>query len=183
MNWGEHKMERRTILKLVAAGVLPGSSGLVQLGCASGDYRPEFFSASQLDLLDALSELILPGDEHSPGARAAKVARYIDVMVADGSSELQASWQSGLGAVSELAQQRFERDFLDCDAAQQDAIVAEMARNEDEPQTPAERFFGRLKQMTVDGYYSSEVGIHQELGYQGNTAVDEFPGCTHEAHQ
>ena len=176
-------MERRTILKLVAAGVLPGSSALVQLGCASGDYRPEFFSASQLDLLDALSELILPGDEHSPGARAAKVARYIDVMVADGSSELQASWQSGLGAVSELAQQRFERDFLDCDAAQQDAIVAEMARNEDEPQTPAERFFGRLKQMTVDGYYSSEVGIHQELGYQGNTAVDEFPGCTHEAHQ
>ena len=103
-------------------------------------------------------------------------------MVADGSSDLQANWQAGLGAVSELAQQRFERDFLDCDPAQQDAIMAEMARNEEEPQTPAERFFGRLKQMTLDGYYTSEVGIHQELGYQGNTAVDEFPGCTHEAH-
>lgn len=175
-------MERRTVLKLVAAGVLPGSSGLLQLGCAPSDYRPEFFSASQLDLLDALSELILPADEHSPGARSAKVARYIDVMVADGPSDLQASWQSGLGAVSELAQQRFERDFLDCDAAQQDAIMAEMARSEDEPQTVAERFFGRLKQMTLDGYYTSEVGIHQELGYRGNTAVDEFPGCTHEAH-
>ena len=176
-------MERRTILKLVAAGVLPGSSGLVQFGCASGDYRPEFFSASQLDVLDALSELILPADDHSPGARVAKVARYIDVMVADGSSDLQASWQSGLAAVSELARQRFERDFLDCDAAQQDAIVAEMAGNEDQQRSATERFFGRLKRMTIDGYYTSEVGIHQELGYQGNTAVDEFPGCTHEAHQ
>jgi len=182
MHGGDGNMERRTILKLVAAGVLPGTGGLVQLGCGSGGYKPEFFSASQLDLVDVLSELILPSDDHSPGARAAKVARYIDVMVADGSSELQASWKSGLEAVSDQAQERFGRDFLDCDAAQQDAIVAEMARNEDEPQTPAERFFGRLKRMTIDGYYTSEIGIHQDLGYQGNTAVDEFPGCTHEAH-
>ena len=175
-------MERRTILKLVAAGVLPGSSGLVQLGCGSDGYTPEFFSASQLELVDALSELILPSDDHSPGARAAKVARYIDVMVADGSGELQASWNSGLEAVSELAEQRFGRDFIDCDASQRDAIVAEMANNEDDPRSAAERFFSRLKQMTIDGYYTSEIGIHQDLGYQGNTAVDEFPGCTHESH-
>ncbi len=182
MHGGEHKMERRTILKLVAAGVLPATGGLVQLGCGSRGYRPEFFSASQLDLVDALSELILPSDDHSPGARAAKVARYIDVMVADGSSELQASWKSGLAAVSEQSRERFGRDFSDCDAAQQDAIVADMARNEGQPQSAAERFFGRLKQMTIDGYYTSEIGIHQDLGYQGNTAVDEFPGCTHEEH-
>ena len=175
-------MERRTILKLVAAGVLPGSSGLVQLGCGSDGYKPEFFSALQLDMVDALSELILPSDDHSPGARAAKVARYIDVMVADGSSDLQAGWNSGLEAVSELAKQRFGRDLIDCDAGQRDAIVAEMANNEDDPRNAAERFFGRLKQMTIDGYYTSEIGIHQDLGYQGNTAVDEFPGCTHESH-
>ena len=175
-------MERRTILKLVAAGVLPGSSGLVQLGCGSGDYKPEFFSASQLDLVDTLSELILPSDDHSPGAQAAKVARYIDVMVADGSSDTQASWKSGLEAVSELAKQRFKRDFMDCDAAQRDAIMAAMASSEDEPRSAAERFFTRLKRMTIEGYYTSEIGIHQEFGYEGNTAVDEFPGCSHEAH-
>ena len=175
-------MERRTILKLVAAGVLPGSSGLVQIGCGSGDYKPEFFSASQLDLVDTLSELILPSDEHSPGAQAAKVARYIDVMVADGSSDLQTNWKSGLEAVSELAKQRFERDFMDCDAAQRDVIMAEMAGNEDEPRSAADRFFTRLKRMTIDGYYTSEIGIHDEMGYRGNTAVDEFQGCAHEGH-
>jgi hypothetical protein len=32
--------------------------------------------------------------------------------------------------------------------------------------------------MTVNGYYSSEIGIHQDLEYQGNTYVAEFPECT-----
>ncbi|MCY4188956.1 MAG: gluconate 2-dehydrogenase subunit 3 family protein [Bryobacterales bacterium] len=175
-------MERRTILKLAAAGILPGASGLVQLGCESGDYRPEFFSTAEIDLLDALSETILPADDRSPGARAAKVARYIDIMVADGPASARETWKSGLEAVSGLAQQRFERDFLDCGTDQQSAIVAEMARSEDDPQSVAERFFVLLKAMTIRGYYTSEIGIHQEFGYQGNTAIDEFPGCAHESH-
>jgi hypothetical protein len=47
------------------------------------------------------------------------------------------------------------------------------------PQTDLERFFVTLKQMTVVGYYSSEIGIHQDLEYQGNAYVSEFPECTH----
>ncbi len=37
--------------------------------------------------------------------------------------------------------------------------------------------------MTVDGYYTSKIGIHQDLEYKGNTAISEFPGCTHAEHQ
>jgi hypothetical protein len=37
--------------------------------------------------------------------------------------------------------------------------------------------------MTIDGYYTSKIGIHQELEYQGNTALAEFEGCTHPEHQ
>jgi hypothetical protein len=40
-----------------------------------------------------------------------------------------------------------------------------------------------VKQSTVDGYYLSDVGIHQELKYQGNEVLAEFPGCTHEEHK
>lgn len=57
--------------------------------------------------------------------------------------------------------------------------MARAAAGEAQPQTGLERFFLTLKQMTVDGYYSSEVGIHQDLEYQGNTYVAEFPGRTH----
>ena len=175
-------MERRTILKLVAAGVLPGSSGLVQLACRQDAYRPEFFSSSQIELLDSLTELILPSDDRSPGAKAAKVARYMDVIVSDGSPRAQESWRSGLDAVSGLARSRFQRRFVECDPAQQDEIVADISRNEGSPGSEAERFFILVKRATIDGYYTSQIGIHEDLGYQGNTAVDEFPGCSHEQH-
>ncbi len=175
-------MERRTLLKLVAAGVLPGSNGLVQIACTPEGYSPEFFSTPQIDLLDALTEVILPGDDHSPGAKAANVARYIDVIVADGTPETQESWRSGLDGVSKLTRNRFQREFVECDAAQRDEIVAEISRNEESPRSDEERFFARLKRATIDGYFTSRVGIHEELGYAGNTAVDEFVGCSHETH-
>ncbi len=175
-------MERRTVLKLVAAGVLPGSGGLVQLASAQDAYTPEFFSNSQLRLLDALTEVILPSDDHSPGAKAAKVARYIDVTVADGTRSLQRNWRSGLKAVAKLTKKRFKTEFADCDASQQDAIVAEMSRNEDNPSNELERFFTIMKNATVNGYYTSKTGIHEDLGYKGNTAVDEFAGCSHQEH-
>ncbi len=175
-------MERRTILRLVAAGVLPGSSGLVQLATGQDGYVPESFSAAEMTALDALTEVILPSDAHSPGARAAKVARYIDVVVADAGSGASQRWKSGLKAVSSIAASRFQRVFEECDSAQQDSIVAGLSRAEDKPGTEAERFFVLVKRATIEGYYTSQVGIDEELGYRGNTAIDEFPGCTHGGH-
>ena len=54
-----------------------------------------------------------------------------------------------------------------------------MARNEGDPTTELERFFAVLKRSTLDGYYTSKVGIHEDLNYQGNSALADFPGCTH----
>ena len=175
-------MKRRTVLKLVAAGVLPSTKGLIQLASAQDAYSPEFFSKSELGLMDALTEVILPADDQSPGARAAKVGRYIDVTVADGEPRVQQGWRHGLQAVAKRTKERFNKDFADCGAEQQDAIVAEMAQNEGEPGTELERFFAIVKRTTVDGYYTSRIGIHENLQYKGNTALGEFRGCTHSEH-
>ena len=51
------------------------------------------------------------------------------------------------------------------------------------PATLEERFFAALKRMTIEGYYTSAVGIHQDLNYQGNTAMADFPGCSHSEHK
>jgi Gluconate 2-dehydrogenase subunit 3 len=40
-----------------------------------------------------------------------------------------------------------------------------------------------LKNMTIDGYYTSKEGLTQELGWHGNTFLTEFTGCTHADHQ
>ena len=43
-------------------------------------------------------------------------------------------------------------------------------------------FFRLLKNLTADGYYTSRVGLLDELGYKGNSALPEFPSCTVPEH-
>jgi gluconate 2-dehydrogenase gamma chain len=180
-------MERRTALKVIAGAaaerLAPAQHHLVQIAAQSPPYRLQFFSAAQDKLLDRLAELIIPADDHSPGASAAKVSQFIDLMVANSNAEVRQAWTAGLQAVEAEAKSRFGKAFLELDAGQQDQILAVMAANEANPSTELERFFARLKSMTIDGYYTSPVGIHQELQYKGNTALAEFPGCTHPEHQ
>jgi hypothetical protein len=62
-------------------------------------------------------------------------------------------------------------------------IIANIAANETNPQSSLDRFFVRLKNMTVDAYYTSEIGIQKDLRYSGNQYVLKFEGCTHPEHQ
>jgi hypothetical protein len=42
---------------------------------------------------------------------------------------------------------------------------------------PEVRFFKELKRITVEGYYTSKIGIHDELQYKGNRILKEYVGC------
>ncbi len=181
-------MERRTALKLIAAGVIAerlegAHQHLVQIAQAPAAYKLQFFSAEQNLLLDRLTESIVPADDHSPGASAAQVSLFIDLMVANSRTDAQAQWLAGLRAVEDETRGRFGKPFLHCNAEQQDQILAAMSAHEGSPETELERFFARLKGMTADGYYTSTIGIHKELGYKGSAALAEFPGCTHPEHK
>ena len=178
-------MERRLLLKLIAAGFLPSSGsrqGLVSIATAATQYQPQFFSASQMGVLDQLTELIIPEDDHSPGAHAAEVNVYIDVVVSEASGDLKQRWQEGLAVLAGETKRRFNKEPVGCDTGELDHVVAAMAANEQNPSTALDRFFPLLKRATIDGYYTSKIGIHEDLQYQGNTALSEFPGCTHEEH-
>jgi hypothetical protein len=170
-------MERRVILKLVAAGFLaPAAEG-------QDSYRPLFFTPEDMETLDRLTEILIPADDHSPGASAARVNRFLDVVVSEGPEAGRSIWREGLDLVDAEAQRLFQRAFRACELAHQEQVVATMARNELNPSTDLERFFRTVKRMTIDGYYTSKIGIHQELEYQGNTALAAFEGCTHPEHQ
>ena len=184
-------MERRIALQLIAAGFLApraeaapaGLVGLAPAQAAATPYEPKFFTADEMTALDRLTEILIPADDRSPGASAALVNRFADVIVGEGSPSARAAWKSGLAAVDAESNRRFGNSFNACNAAQQAQIVAAMAGNEGAPSNDLERFFAILKRMTIDGYYTSRIGIHQELEYQGNTVLAEFPGCTHPEHQ
>jgi hypothetical protein len=178
-------MERRLLLKLIAAGFLPGAAsqpGLVSIATGATAYQPQYFSTAEMGVLDRLTELIIPEDDHSPGAHAAELNVYIDVVVSEASDDVKQRWRKGLAAAAEETNRRFNKGLSDCDNGELDQVVAAMAANEQTPSTALDRFFPLLKRATIDGYYTSKIGIHQDLQYQGNTAVSEFPGCTHDEH-
>ena len=51
----------------------------------------------------------------------------------------------------------------------------------DDPAMPV-RLFRLIKSLTADGYYTSRIGLVDELGYTGNTALASFPSCTIKEH-
>ncbi|MGH9751780.1 MAG: gluconate 2-dehydrogenase subunit 3 family protein [Blastocatellia bacterium] len=150
---------------------------------AKAPYKAKFFNADQLALVATISELIIPTDDHSPGAIAAEVPEFIDLMISEASAETKKAWTDGLAAMDKLSQTRNGIPFNKAAKDQQIAILTEISKNEAKPQTQEERFFRAIKNITIDGYYTSKIGIHQELKYKGNTYLSEFKGCTHPEHQ
>jgi hypothetical protein len=49
------------------------------------------------------------------------------------------------------------------------------------PEMPV-RLFRLVKNLTADGYYTSRVGLLEELGYTGNTALAQFRACEVREH-
>jgi hypothetical protein len=176
-------MERRELLKLVALTALSPKVNLLQTAAACPmdaapakpdlpQYKLQFFSEDESRLLDRLMEMIIPADSHSPGAHATKTNFFADLIVATSDDSVKKQWQDGLRLIREEAARSSLAEAL-----------RKAAVNEGNPQTELEQFFALLKQMTVDGYYTSATAIHQDMEYLGNTYLAAFPGCTHPEHQ
>jgi gluconate 2-dehydrogenase gamma chain len=142
-----------------------------------------FFTEEENRAVTEMSERIIPGDDSSPGAKAARVNEYIDLIVSESPDVTKQNWREGLAAINKMSRDRYGVAFADASAAQQVELLTEISKNEKSPATVEERFFRTVKYATVDGYYTSEIGIKQELRYKGNTYLKEFTGCTHPEHQ
>jgi hypothetical protein len=174
-------MERRAVLKIVALtalshklNALPGAamSHMQASPAVPTAYSLQFFSEEESRLLDQLMEMIIPADDHSPGAHEAQTNLFADLMVATSDNAVKKQWQDGIRLMREEANGSSLTDALHRAAA-----------NEENPTTDLERFFVLLKQMTVNGYYTSEIGIHKDMEYIGNAYLGAFPECTHPEHQ
>jgi len=128
-----------------------------------------FLTPAEYALLDELSELIIPTDAHSPGARVAGVAGYIDARLAESlEPDWQARWRTGLQAVEALSRELNGKPLLETTPDQRVSVLTRMAAGEADPKTPLDYFFKELKWWTVFGYYTSQIGIHRDQEYKGN---------------
>jgi hypothetical protein len=171
-------LTRREVIKLGAVATVAATLGVTEsLAQTVTQAAPAFLTPDQFALLDELSEMIIPTDAHSPGAKAAKVAAYIDARLAEAFEEsTKTVWRDGLTLVDRLAQEMNGKPFLQSSPDQRIAVLTRMAQNEGKPEKPEEVFFAELKGHVVHAYYTSEIGIKQEMEYKGNVYLAEFVG-------
>jgi gluconate 2-dehydrogenase gamma chain len=138
---------------------------------------PKFFSPAQLLIVSRLADLIIPPTD-TPGAAAAGVPAYIDLVVNE-DPVLQTTFREGLLRLDALSASKFNgTTFLQLAEPQQIEILT--ALSEATGQDGA--FFHALKNLTADGYYTSRIGLMQELGYNGDAVLAAFPQSTIPEH-
>jgi hypothetical protein len=137
-----------------------------------------FFTPAQHALVDELCETIVPADSHSGGAKAAKVVDYIEQVVRESTDDRQkALWREGLRLIDLMSQHYNGKSFVDASSDDRIAVLTVLSDNGQMTDLPEVRFFHELKALTVRGYYTSKIGIHDELEYKGNRILQEFVGC------
>jgi len=85
---------------------------------------------AQYVTVERLVEAIIPTDERSPGARDARVADYMDLLLAEADEGLRKDWLAGLAALDAESTKRFDRGFAKLEAAQTDALLTDISAYE-----------------------------------------------------
>ena len=152
---------------------------------SDANWKPLFFDDHQNETVIALTELIIPATE-TPGAKAAQVNRYFDLVLNESEPDRQKQALEGLSWIDGRALKLHGKPFIDLTTEQQTALLEPLAdsKNKNPEDETGVRFFDELKGWTIFAYYSSEIGSVQELHYDGANYHTEFPGaCKHPEHQ
>jgi gluconate 2-dehydrogenase gamma chain len=141
---------------------------------SSGPYKPKCFTASEYAALQRLADLIIPADEHSKGALDAGAPEFIDFLSSQ-SAELAEIYTGGFAWLDHEMNKRYGAGFVAATPEQQTALLDLIAyRKNDSPQLgPGIRFFTWVRNMTVDAFYTSKIGM-DDVGFMGNGAMSEF---------
>ena len=176
-------MRRREALKtLAAAAVLPqaakklGTRRAAPAEAPKDDWKPLVFDEHQNRTVTLLAELIIPRTD-TPGATDAQVNRYIDRMLADSPPSARREFLGGLAWLNGYSNDKYGAPFVDLKQDQQVETLKVISSHPG----PGLRFFRLMKRYTADGYYTSKVGLEQELKWGSNPAT-EPPGCPHGDH-
>lgn len=144
------------------------------------EYVPQFFTPEEFAAIVAFAATLIPTDE-TPGAREAHVPQFLDFVIhsaAEYAPEMQQQWRT-------FAQHLQSAGFAQQTPAQQVEFVQHLARGENDPQQADDLFplYKQAKRLIVFAYYTSRVGLIDNLEYKGLAYLTVFPGCDHPEHQ
>ncbi len=140
---------------------------------AGGRYTPRALSIHQFRTLERLTDLIVPAEGSKPGAVQCGVAAWIDSLL-EVNAELKGRYATGLAWLDEAMAARASADFVSATPEQQTSLLDLIAyRGHRSPGLdPGIDFFILARRMTVDGFYTSPVGMRDV--YLGNSPQETF---------
>ena len=142
-------------------------------------YTPKFFTAHDYKTLQTLCQTIFPADADSGGAIEAGAPEFIDLLTSE-NQDYQRILGGGIMWLDNSCSDRYDKIYLDCSPEQQKEILDKIAYRKNAAGgaslSQGVEFFSFLRNMTADGFFTSEIGI-KYLGYIGSTYLTEFPGC------
>jgi gluconate 2-dehydrogenase gamma chain len=189
-----YSSDRRSVLKIIGAigatcaypfagdELYAQATGTEAHQHAPASPRQHFFNDNDFQLISRVADLIIP-ETDTPGAVGAGVPEYIDMMIARNTDQ-QLVVADGLRWLDAEAKRQGGSRFLDLSEQKQIAILEPLCELADQGNTQRQarnvQFFALIKALTADGYYTSKIGLIDELGYKGNTVRGSFPDCVHE---
>lgn len=156
-------------ISLLLGGTLVGMNAFLT-GCKTKTGSNETFSANEIAYLDEIADTILPTTS-TPGAKAAQVGQFMTVMVRDCyEAKDQKAFRDGMDQINELSEKQFNNSFMKISPEQRQQLLVTLdaeAKEQHKTKKPEEatHYFRLMKELTLLGYFTSEVGSTQALRY------------------
>jgi hypothetical protein len=138
------------------------------------------FSPEQISFLDEVAETIIPTTS-TPGAKAAKVGQFMQTMVTDCYDEKdQQVFLTGLASIDKACEKMHGHGFMKANPEQRTALLTAIdkeatAYKKSKKESDPNHYFSLMKQLTLLGYFSSEIGATQALRYVA--IPGKYEGC------
>ncbi len=168
-------MKRRDALLHTAAilgGTITGAQVFLS-GCTPQKEPATGITEADIDFLNEVAETILPATPESGGAKAAGVGEFMKTIVTDCYDQAEADlFWSGIEQIDEEAGRMFSTGFLSLDADQKFELIAAIDRKARDAE---DHYFRMIKELTLWGYFSSEVGCKEALRF--NPIPGRYEAC------
>jgi hypothetical protein len=170
-------MDRRKALSLTAT-ILGGSlvgSQLFLSGCTTMEKELMVFTSEDLAFLNEVADTIIPDTSSSRGAKAANIGDFMKTIVTDCYSGDEAkTFYNGIAKIEVASSKAFDKGFMELRSEERFQLLNQFDKEARNDKSDA-KFFGMMKELTLWGYFSSEIGSTEALRY--NPVPGRYEGC------
>lgn len=165
-------MNRREAVQYIGillGGSIVGANAFIT-GCKPEGSKEINFTQDEIAYLNEVADTILPRTK-TPGAKDAQVGQFMTVMVKDCYDEGQQKvFREGMDKLNEQADKQFGNKFMNLSQQQRHELLVRLDKEQSDHQKNKKadepsHYFRLMKELTLLGYFTSEIGCKQARRY------------------